>query len=578
MRRIPVILGAFAVALMAHPAEAAMWRNVTDAALQRATGGWTNKADLADVNGDGRVDLLFANGSAYNRPGEEELNGVWLNRGNDESGVPRFEDVSDEALDGNVDFSRVFKGRDVTGDGIVDLIAGNTYQTRSRLYVGLGDGKFKERPELIPDTPASIGDLEVGDIDGDGDLDIVLADWGLDGDGELLDPFTAPGGRMLVWRNELDTEGRFVDATDDVMPRDVLVAWSWELELLDVDGDFDLDVLASCKSCEGSALFRNEGEKFALDPDGIPAHTNNYDFEPMFIRLPGEDDRRLAVITINDGKQVDPANQFDKQEHIFAVNDEGRFEDVTARVWPDEDNAGRDDNMVVVFDVESDGDPDFLIGALGPESDRLHVNQLDDDGRFRLVERTGLDDTPGTLGIALADLNGDNKLDVVQSQGELADPEEVWLGDEIEPDTAPPVIEAARATPEGVVLARVHDNKSPSRPHDWKEVVVRWSVDGQPQGNVALTWVGEFYWRGDLGDLPEGEVTFSICASDAAGNGTCGDEFTLGEPKTDDVADGDPQAGAADGCGCRADTPRFAWAVLLLLFGARRRGIAVKSP
>ena len=136
----------------------------------------------------------------------------------------------------------------------------------------------------------------------------------------------------------------------------------------------------------------------------------------------------------------------------------------------------------------------------------------------------------------------------------------------------------ARATPEGVVLARVHDNKSPSRAHDWKEVVVRWSVDGDAQPDVALTWVGEFYWRGDLGDLPEGEVTFSICASDTAGNGTCGDEFTVGEPKTDDVAAGEQELGAADGCGCRADTPRFAWAFLILLLGARRRGIAMKSP
>jgi hypothetical protein len=298
----------------------------------------------------------------------------------------------------------------------------------------------------------------------------------------------------------------------------------------------------------------------------------------MFIQLPGEDTRRLAVITINDGKQVDPFNQFDKQEHIFAVGDEGRFEDVTAQVWPDEDNVGRDDNMVVVFDVDSDGDPDFLIGALGPEPDRLHVNQLDDDGRFRLVAQTGLNNTEGTLGIALADLNGDGKLDVVQSQGELANPEEVWIGDDIAPDTALPVIEAAATSADGVVLARVHDNKSPSRPHDWKEVTVKWAVDGEPQEEAALRWVGEFYWRADLGDLPAGAATFSICATDIAGNATCGEEFTVGEPKTDDAAADDPTPdGAGDGCGCRADTPRWSWAFLFALFAVVRRGIAVKS-
>ncbi len=30
---------------------------------------WTNRVELADINGDGRVDLLFANGSGYSKPG-----------------------------------------------------------------------------------------------------------------------------------------------------------------------------------------------------------------------------------------------------------------------------------------------------------------------------------------------------------------------------------------------------------------------------------------------------------------------------------------------------------------------------
>ena len=59
--------------------------------------------------------------------------------------------------------------------------------------------------------PLSVGDLEAGDVDGDGDLDLVLADWGPGNN------MTNDGGRTRLWLN--DGTAHFADATDARMPR-----------------------------------------------------------------------------------------------------------------------------------------------------------------------------------------------------------------------------------------------------------------------------------------------------------------------------------------------------------------------
>src|SRR6185436_11228195 len=112
-----------------------------------------------------------------------------------------------------------------------------------------------------------------GDVDGDGDLDVVLADWG---DGN---PFESKG-RVQLWLN--DGTAGFTDVTVDRMP-DTLVGFSWEIELLDIDNDWDLDLAISCKACEGSFLFENDGSGTFTDvTDGrMPAFTNNYEFTPI---------------------------------------------------------------------------------------------------------------------------------------------------------------------------------------------------------------------------------------------------------------------------------------------------------
>lgn len=482
-----------------------LWEDQTDTYLP-VTQEWTNRVEVADINGDQMLDLLFANGGNYSEPGDFEISRVFINRGPGK----RMKEISSDIFGEKKFLSRVIKVRDVNNDRIPDIIVGTTYQTQSQLYLGLGKGKFKDVTKShFPDFKASIGDLELGDVDDDGDLDIVLADWGPGSN------MNNSGGRTILWLN--NGKGKFKDATFDQMP-EVLVQFSWDLEFFDFDNDFDLDIAISCKRCPTSRIFVNDGEGHFKDSRRLPAYTNNYDLEIMDLNQDGF----LDLVTVNDGDIVAGENS-SRREHIF-INDQGeKFIDKTDSLWPDSENIGKDDNNIVFLDYDSDGDPDFLISSLTGE-DRLLVN--DGNGKFSLLQPVLKGKpTPLTLSLAVADINNDQKLDVIMGQGEGEEgiEERIFIAKDLAPDTSAPVISHEKilknANGTFTIKARIHDNKSPNMPHDWKEVVLRSNQTSQP---VQMLWYGENLWKATFsGTFAKGQI--QLCATDASDNINCKD-------------------------------------------------------
>ena len=538
------------------PVAAQRWQDATASCLG-TTAEWSSKLELADVDGDGQVDILVANGGDYDRAGTPEPARVWKNLANwSDPAATHCQDISQQAVLGFTGLSRTIKVADVDGDGDLDIFTGGSYQTQAHLYLRGADG-WTDATDQLPQQLTSIGDAEWGDVDGDGDLDLVIADWG------PIAPAANNyvGGRTRLYLN--DGTGHFTDATATRMPA-TLVGWSWDLTLADVDGDYALDILVSCKACAGSYLFHNSGTgTFTEVPGALPPRPNNYALEPMDIDGDGD----LDLATINDGAGG--------KNRILVNDGHGMFTDETATRLTGTANPGTDDNAVVFLDVDSDGDADMLVASLsGPE--RLLLN--DGTGTFTLAAGAATpDDTPGSLGIAVADLDGDGRLDVVQSQGEVAFPEKVQLATAagVSVDTAAPVIASVEqlTIAGGVVRARVHDHQSPSRAHDWKRV---WLVVDTTT-EVDMRWYGEYLWAATA---PPGGSSYQGCAQDRRGNQACSDVRST-RPVADDAgvspdAGGNPDPGHGGGCCDAGSDPRatFGLAGLVLAglgfgFGSR---------
>lgn len=524
------------LATMGAKAEAAPFEEVTAQTIG-STSGWSNKVRLADIDGDGDVDILFANGAGYASPGGPEMNAVFLNRTVEDGPNAPYLEVGPMIFGGTPDAARVIVARDLSGDGHLDLFVGTTWGTQSRLLLGEGSGTFSEVTDThLPAISAWVGDAEAGDVDGDGDLDLVLADWG-------GHPANEASGFVRLWRNEGD--GVFVDATEDAMPGTV-VGWSWELELLDADDDGDLDVAASCKSCDGSKLYENDGTGAFVDVTmgRMPQLPNNYEFEPMDVDGDGD----LDLVTINDHAPGTRNGIFENQGGVFV--------DATDLRWPMAENPAGDDNMAAFVDVDSDGDPDFVVAGLFGQPDRLMVNEggafTMDDGAFAPAS------SQGSLGIAVSDLDGDGRWDVVLAEGEAAFDDHVFFGVDVPVDTAPPVISNV-VVPEAVaagpveVRARVHDGKSPLEAHDLRSVEVEYAVEGSeaPPMVVSMDWYGEYLHRARL-DVTDGTYEVRVCAVDRRGNGTCTDPVGLQVGSGGGTTGGGSTGASATGAGTDA--------------------------
>ncbi|MEL7363084.1 MAG: FG-GAP-like repeat-containing protein, partial [Bacteroidota bacterium] len=381
-----------------HPGSPMLDGPVPDAPLPGGSMHGANTLAFADVDGDGDPDLLWGD---FFEPSVLLIE----NRGTCERpnlrSVPQPFPLEDPIS--TTGYNAPTLG-DLDADGDLDMVIGvlggafnaNRSSVENLLYYERTDTGYQLQTERFL-SMLDVGDESspaLGDLDGDGDLDLLIAN--------KLDPVNTETASVF-WFEDISRSGTPVFQLADTLT--VPVSYHYAPALGDLDGDGDLDlVLGTWKN--RLQLYRNDpaaGEgaaRFVLAREEIARIERGSNTVPALADLDGDGDLDL-VVGESSGDLNLLRNEGTPQAPRFVV---------VADAFGDFD-AGRR-SAPTFTDLDGDGDLDLVVGS---EADGFHV--LINEGPLATPQFTlaGTLDvlTPDLATPAFADLDGDGDLDLL---------------------------------------------------------------------------------------------------------------------------------------------------------------------
>lgn len=325
---------------------------------------------VADLNGDGKADILTANrgGSAAADDGTltvqfnvlgavfappVQINSAKLVR-------PTALAVADFDGDGNRDIAAVILGSD-----------------NVTFFLGQGLGTFDTGTAFaVGNAPQAIA---VGDLDGANGLDVVVSN---DQDDTLSVLLSDDSGAFAAALTiDVGIEG------ERTQPRGVAIG--------DFDGDGNADLAAVLLAQNQIAIVAGNGD-------------GTFEATPTFVDV-GNDPTALAAADIDGDGDLDllACNTVGDSVAVAINNGSGVFS-------ASDFDAGNGPAALVVLDLDGDGELD--IATANAEGDDVSVLLGNGDGTFDAAK--SFDADGGPAGIAAGDLDGSGKLDLVSANSE----------------------------------------------------------------------------------------------------------------------------------------------------------------
>lgn len=388
-----------------------------------------------DYDSDGDLDIYVTNGP-------DAPNSLYSNQ-LEETGQFTFVDVAEEAgvAATDQDSSGVVYG-DIDNDGDQDLLVLGTGEP-NRLFENQGDGTFVDITEesgIGGDNKFS-GAASFGDVNGDGYLDVVIANTFTDWDDRApvggIVPFERNEHNQLFLNNGdntftdvSETSGIQNLASENLPPGAATITHAIAMVDYDLDGDIDIIHADDQGGVPQSDLGGSDrGVIYVLQNDGEGNFTDvttesNLDVVGAWMGLSFGDfnaDGNMDIFASNGGDYISAAigGQLDGQasSRWFLGQDDGTFEDPGVG----ELNATPFGWGTSTLDYENDGDTDiFFIGGhdIGMFVDASNPGALlQNDGNANFTYEPGVLDADHTRrnekGSAVGDLNGDGFVDLV---------------------------------------------------------------------------------------------------------------------------------------------------------------------
>ena len=531
-----------------------------------ANNSFTENVDFGDVDLDGDWDIVMADGGDQGN----DQNRIWINQGGAQAGsIGFFNDDTAARFPVISDDSRDIEFVDFDDDGDLDVYVSNTAQLSNqgnRWWVNLGGEQGGSIGFYADETTARwsglggagssipanllIGgtfidwscDCDFGDLDNDGDLDLVHSSYGgafgggvptrlflNDGDG-VFSEFNPSGftltqtnianGQPALWcdgvqsSSTMNSDGTQADVASSAL----------DIDVGDIDGDFDLDILHGARQ-EEPRMFANRLNGSSLAPAvgggalGFRDVTGMV-FPPGYTSGDGHYEQEMGDLDGDGDLDIYGLNWqvvFSFTDITLENNGSGVFQNIVQLAGSQDD-----DNEGDFLDADNDGDLDLFVADFSGQ-DKLYLNQNNGGTGFSFVQSSVPSYSSVSLDADACDVDFDGDYDILVAEDNGAANtflENISENDDVHAPYLPNIETLAdRTASVGMVPARVHvyDN-APYYITYFNDTLIDVEVNGVNFPSAVAKSSGGQVFRGEIPANLVGTVSYSFTSNDDYGN------------------------------------------------------------